>query len=174
MAEQNAETWLKQTRELAEQGDPTALMNLGFAHWHGRVVPKDADQAISLLRLAEEKLTDEPGSEKLRDYAWVERLRILCFENDPRIVEAFEERMPHQNGTACFIYGRYLKSINQTKATEVLKLGADAGHYGCATQYHLHTHKGFRAILGLPRLISILARALRAAMRDRNGDKVKV
>ncbi|WP_315921933.1 hypothetical protein [Mesorhizobium sp. SP-1A] len=165
MTEQNAQTWLAQTRELAEQGDPTALMNLGLAHWHGRVVPRDVDKSISLIQASEEKL-GEP--------AWVERLRILCFENDPRIEKAFEERMPHKNGMACFMYGQYLKSINPAKAIEVYKLGADSGHYGCETQYHLQTHKGFRSILGLPKLLWIFARALRAGTRDPDDVNVKV
>ena len=89
MPPQSANKWLEQNRRLAQQGDSSAQVDLALAFWHGKVVPKDIDEAVSLLQRAEEKIGED---------AWIELLRILCLEKDPRIDDVFRSRLPFRMG----------------------------------------------------------------------------
>jgi hypothetical protein len=157
------QAWLARTRDLADQGDPRARMDLAFAYWHGRIVPKDARRAESLLRQAEKSLGDE---------AWLEIIRILFWENDPRIKDIFNERSPESNGAACFIYGHYLHARGDLQeAIRIYGIGGQAGHFGCAIRYHKLTHRGIRTVLGIPRLLQILARGFKIAWQNENDTR---
>lgn len=165
MAQINQTNWLIQTSQLSEKGDARAQFALGLAYWHGKIVKKDVEMALSLLRRSEGFFGEQ---------AWVEMIRILAIEKDPRIHDVFSERENHQNGVACFIYGSYLADVDLNRAVDIYEMGSDAGHIGCSIQHHLRTHRGIRAMLGMPRLIGLFVRGFKLALREDEKSKWQV